>query len=175
MGPVNPLKSFSLANAATPAILSGSLVDDPPARHGQDLKATEAFSSFLREALRIRCASLHGKRRHGTSIDELCRNAKYIRALLSGYSINSTGSKYKDSLERMRMNFSVDFPAASELFRLEGITLGPDIFMRVNPETFEFAKMKKKNKKNKKKKRKEKEKMFRFPCSHDKKETINRR
>lgn len=50
MEPVNPLKSFSLANAATPAILSGSLADDPPAVR-QDLKATKTFA-FLREALR---------------------------------------------------------------------------------------------------------------------------
>ena len=96
---------------------------------------------------------MHGKRRHGTSIDELRRNAKYIRALLSGYSINSTGSKYKDSLECMRMNFSVDFPGASELFLLEEITLGPDIFMRVNPETFaNLPKRKRKKKKMKKRK-----------------------
>lgn len=54
-----------------------------------------------------------------TSIDELLRNAKYIRALLSGYSINSPGSKYKNSLGRTRMNFCIDFSSALELFLLE--------------------------------------------------------
>lgn len=60
--PVNPLKSFSLANGATPAILFGSFVDDPPAVR-QDLKAIEAFS-FFTGSFKVRCASLHGKR-HG--------------------------------------------------------------------------------------------------------------
>lgn len=116
--PVNPLKSFSLANGATPAILFGSFVDDPPAVR-QDLKATEAFS-FLREALRY---DVHPcmARGTGTSIDELRRNAKYIRALLSGYSINSPGRKYKDNPECMRMNFCIDFPPASKLFLPESV------------------------------------------------------
>lgn len=111
--PVNPLKSFSLANGATPAILFGSFVDDLPAVR-QDLKATEAFS-FLREALRY---DVHPcmARGTGTSIDELRRNAKYIRALLSGYSINSPGRKYKNNIECMRMNFCIDFPTAFKLF-----------------------------------------------------------
>ena len=52
----------------------------------------------------------------GTSIDELRRNAKYIRALLSGYSINSSGRKYKDNPEYMRINFCIDFPTAFKLF-----------------------------------------------------------
>lgn len=91
MEPVNPLKSFSLANAATPAILFRSLVDDPQAVR-QDLKATEAFT-FLREALRHGAhPCMAGVR--GTSIDELRRNVKYIRALLSGYSINSSASEH---------------------------------------------------------------------------------
>ena len=59
---------------------------------------------------------MHGKRGTDTSIDELLRNAKYIRALLSGYSINSPGSKYKNSLGRARMNFCIDFSSALELF-----------------------------------------------------------
>lgn len=65
-----------------------------------------------------------------TSIDELLRNAKYIRALLSGYSINSPGSKYKNSLGRTRMNFCIDFSSALELFLLELVLCPRTTFLR---------------------------------------------
>lgn len=95
MEPVNPLKSFSLANAATPAILSGSLADDPPAVRQDRSKGHQDLRFFTR-SFKVWCASLHGKR-HGTSIDELRRNAKYMRALLSGYSINSSSGKHESN------------------------------------------------------------------------------